>query len=149
MPDGYSPFACGSGSNGAFAPRLSTASVRPLSDVLYSFGGSPDAEHPCAGLLAGKKGEYYGTSVDGGSHGQGAVYEITAAGKEKVLYSFKGAADGAHPYSTLIADKEGALYGDTLDGGTGSGHGTAFKLTFGKHGWTESVLYSFQGELQG
>ena len=44
--------ACGGVSNGAFAPRLSAASVRPLSDVLYSFGGSPDGANPDADSLA-------------------------------------------------------------------------------------------------
>ena len=134
------------------APRLSAASVRPLSDVLYSFGGSPDGANPDAGLLAGKKGEYYGTSGGGGSSncdgGCGTVYEMTAAGKEEVLYSFQGASDGAYPHSTLIRDKEGALYGDTESGGDAD-WGTVFKLTPGKQGWTESVLYVFQGGSDG
>ena len=59
---------------------------RPL---LYSFGPPPDAEFPAAGLLAGKKGEYYGTSY-GGSAGYGTVYEVTTAGKERVLHNFQG-----------------------------------------------------------
>ncbi|MFZ1017046.1 MAG: choice-of-anchor tandem repeat GloVer-containing protein [Candidatus Cybelea sp.] len=148
----FSLTACGGVSNGAFAPRLSAASVRPLSDVLYSFGGSPDGANPDAGLLAGKKGEYYGTSGGGGSSncdgGCGTVYEMTAAGKEEVLYSFQGASDGAYPHSTLIRDKEGALYGDTESGGDAD-WGTVFKLTPGKQGWTESVLHVFQGGSDG
>ncbi|MFY9631958.1 MAG: choice-of-anchor tandem repeat GloVer-containing protein [Candidatus Cybelea sp.] len=148
----FSLAACGSESNGAFAPRLPAASVRPLSDVLYSFGGSPDGANPDAGLVAGKKGEYYGTSAGGGSPncegGCGTVYEITAAGKERVLYSFQGASDGANPYATLIMDKEGALYGGTESGGNAD-CGTVFKLTPGKQGWTESVLYVFQGGSDG
>lgn len=144
--------ACGGASNGAFAPRLPATNVQPLSDVLYSFGGSPDAEQPRGGLLAGKKGEYYGTSASGGSMGDGAVYEITAAGNEKVLYSFQGSPDGADPQSTLIMDKEGALYGDTLGGGSSfcsRGCGTIFKLTPGGQAWTENVLYEFQGGNDG
>ncbi|HEY2476513.1 MAG TPA: choice-of-anchor tandem repeat GloVer-containing protein [Candidatus Cybelea sp.] len=144
--------ACGGASNGVFAPRVPAASVRPLSDVLYSFGASPDAEHPSAGLLAGKKGEYYGTSFYGGSTGDGAVYEVTVAGKEKVLYSFQGSPDGANPKSTLIMDKDGALYGTTEFGGSsycGYGCGIVFKLTPGTQGWSESVLYEFQGGNDG
>ncbi|HEY2473775.1 MAG TPA: choice-of-anchor tandem repeat GloVer-containing protein [Candidatus Cybelea sp.] len=143
--------ACGGASNGVFAPRLAATSVRPLSDVLYSFGG-PDGAFPDVGLLAGKQGEYYGTSTGGGSSncqgGCGTAYEITAAGKEKVLYSFQGGADGQNPYSTLIMDKQGALYGDTETGGNGS-WGVVFKLIPGKQGWTESVLYAFQGGSDG
>ncbi|HEY2475696.1 MAG TPA: choice-of-anchor tandem repeat GloVer-containing protein, partial [Candidatus Cybelea sp.] len=143
--------ACGgAASNGAFGPRVPATGVRPLSIMLYSFGGNPDGEWPQAGLLAGKKGEYYGTTVFGGSAGDGAVYAITAAGKEKVVYSFQGLPDGSVPESTLIMDNEGSLYGTTERGGTGglncgeAGCGTVFKLTPGKHGWTERVLYAFQ-----
>jgi len=147
--------ACGGASNGAFAPRLPATSTRALNDVVYNFGSPPDAEFPSAGLLAGKKGEYYGISF-GGSAGDGTVYEITTAGKEKVLHNFQGTPDGAYPASTLIMDKDGALYGTTSVGGDGGGSacayyngcGTVFKLTPGKHGWTESVLYNFQGGAQ-
>jgi uncharacterized repeat protein (TIGR03803 family) len=148
--------ACGGASNGAFAPRLPATNARALSDaLLYSFGAPPDAEFPVAGLLAGKKGEYYGTSY-GGSAGDGTVYEITTAGKERVLHNFQGMPDGANPASTLIMDKEGTIYGTTPQGGNGGGSscayyngcGTVFKLTPDKRGWTESVLYNFQGGAQ-
>ena len=144
--------ACGGSSNAAFAPRVPVAGVRDLSDVLYNFGALPDAEYPYAGLLAGKKGEYYGTSYGGGngpSGGEGTVYEITATGKEKVLYNFQYGSDGASSQSTLIADKSGALYGEAVYGGgssgCSSGCGTVFKVAPGKSGWTESVIYAFQG----
>ena len=51
-----------------------------------------------------------------------------AAPVETVLYSFTGGSDGAGPIADLIADKEGALYGTTQNGGTGN-NGTVFKLT--------------------
>ncbi|MGC1381928.1 MAG: choice-of-anchor tandem repeat GloVer-containing protein [Candidatus Baltobacteraceae bacterium] len=126
--------------------------MRRLSDVLYNFEAPPDAEYPYAGLLAGKKGEYYGTTWGGGngpSGSEGTVYEITATGKEKVLYNFQYGTDGASSQSTLIMDKSGALYGETAYGGGASGCtygcGTVFKLTPGTSGWTESVLYALQG----
>jgi uncharacterized repeat protein (TIGR03803 family) len=147
--------ACRGASNDALTPGVSAASVRPLTiDVLHDFNLPPDAEAPYGGLLAGKNGEYYGTSTQGGAAHEGAVYEITTAGKENVIYSFKGAPDGASPRGPLIMDKEGALYGTTGGGGMGNacaikygygGCGTVFKLTSGKGGWTESVLYAFQG----
>lgn len=64
---------------------------------------------------------------------------------ETVLYRFTGGNDGAYPQSRLIADKEGALYGTTEEGGS-YGYGTVFKLTPpapGHQAWTETVLYSF------
>ncbi|HEY2476920.1 MAG TPA: choice-of-anchor tandem repeat GloVer-containing protein [Candidatus Cybelea sp.] len=150
---GFSLTACGGASNGAFAPRIPATSVRHLSDVLYSFGAFGDAQYPFGGLLAGRKGEYYGTSQGGGSEGYGSVYEITASGKEQVLYSFQGAPDGADLTSTLVMDKQGVLYGTTVAGGAsgcgGPGCGTAFKLTPNNQGWGESVLYRFQDGSDG
>jgi uncharacterized repeat protein (TIGR03803 family) len=69
---------------------------------------------------------------------------------ETRLYAFQGGSDGANPYAGLTADKTGALYGTTRNGGGSSmcpsaGCGTVFKLTPSGSGYTESVLYSFQG----
>lgn len=149
---GLSLSACGGDSNTAFAPHLPVTSVRPLSDLLYSFGQAGDGANPEAGLLAGKNAEYYGTTADGGGYGGGTAYEITAAGQEKVLHSFgNGKSDGSFPQSsTLVMDKEGALYGTTELGGgkeslCGAGCGTVFKLTPGKPAWTATILYAFGG----
>ncbi len=145
--------ACGGASNGTFSPQITAAGVRPLGDVLYSFGAYPDASHPLAGLVAGKKGEFYGASQGGGNPGNGAIFEISAAGEESVIYNFQGGEDGADPVSALIVDKQGALYGTSDTGGGygcyGPGCGTVFKLTPNQGGWTESVLYRFQGGSDG
>jgi uncharacterized repeat protein (TIGR03803 family) len=69
-----------------------------------------------------------------------------AAPVETVLYSFTGGSDGINPFAGLIFDKEGALYGTTVNGGSGN-VGTVFKLTppaKGRKTWTETVLYSFR-----
>lgn len=49
----------------------------------------------------------------------GAVFKITPAGTESVLYSFKGGSDGAFPAGNLILDASGNLYGVTYYGGNG------------------------------
>jgi uncharacterized repeat protein (TIGR03803 family) len=123
--------------------------------VLYSFcpaSSCADGANPYAGLIADNQGTLYGTTANGGSSGNGVVFKLTPPGRgqtawgETVLYSFKGNPDGAAPIAGLIADNQGALYGTTVSGGSGSNAGTVFKLTPPAHGqtaWTETVLYSF------
>jgi uncharacterized repeat protein (TIGR03803 family) len=107
--------------------------------VLYSFcalSSCVDGNGPLAGLIADREGALYGTTVGGGpgSYGGGTVFKLTppskgqTAWKETVLYSFTGGSDGAAPQAGLIADKHGALYTTTFEGGSGS-FGTVLKLT--------------------
>jgi uncharacterized repeat protein (TIGR03803 family) len=115
--------------------------------ILYSFGGQPgDGATPVAGLIFDKKGNLYGTTEYGGAHAYGTIFELSAAGTEKVLYSFGSqSGDGTYPVG-LIFDTKSNLYGTTIQGGDLScgygGCGTIFELT--KAG-TEKVLYSFSG----
>jgi uncharacterized repeat protein (TIGR03803 family) len=58
-----------------------------------------------------------------------------------LLYQFKSGRDGSSPYSNLILDPQGNLYGTTMIDGAFS-YGTVFKVTpEGK----ETVLHSFTG----
>jgi uncharacterized repeat protein (TIGR03803 family) len=71
---------------------------------------------------------------------------LDTTGKETVLYSFTGGADGENPTASLVRDAEGNLYGTTYSGGDPScgtyGCGTVFKLDINNN---ESILYSFTG----
>ncbi|MGB6677132.1 MAG: choice-of-anchor tandem repeat GloVer-containing protein, partial [Terriglobales bacterium] len=70
-------------------------------------------------------------------------------GPEQVLYAFQGGTDGSSPSSGLIFDAAGNLYGET-EGGGAYGGGTVFELSPSSNGgWTETVLYSFQGGSDG
>jgi uncharacterized repeat protein (TIGR03803 family) len=72
-----------------------------------------------------------------------------AAPGQKVLYAFQeGGTDGIEPEGGLIFDASGNLYGTTTAGG-GTGGGTVFELTPTSGGWKETVLYSFQGGVDG
>ncbi len=113
--------------------------------VLYTFSGGADGALPYCQLVRDSKGNFYGTTLGGGSIGGGTVFEVTPAGKEKVLYNFAGGTDGAQPYGGVIRDAKGNLYGTTSIGGTG-GAGTVFKVSpSGK----EKVLYNFTGGADG
>ena len=78
---------------------------------------------------------------------------------ETVLYTFTGLGDGGVPDAGLISDKQGNLYGTTLQYGDGSctfpfsGCGTVFELSPVKDGgkleWTFKLLYTFEGGSDG
>jgi len=109
--------------------------------VLYRFGSHPaDGLSPYAGLIFDNAGNLYGTTSGGGYYGYGTVFELTAAGKEKILYSFGSyRGDGLDPVAGLTFDNAGNLYGTTSEGGAYT-VGTVFELTADG---TEKILYSF------
>ncbi len=72
--------------------------------------------------------------------------ELYTTGKESVLYSFTGGADGGFPgYGVLLRDGAGNFYGTTVEGGA-FGEGTVFKLNSAGQ---ETVLHSFTGGADG
>ncbi|HEY3636671.1 MAG TPA: choice-of-anchor tandem repeat GloVer-containing protein [Rhizomicrobium sp.] len=116
--------------------------------VLHTFAAGSDGAFPVGGLVADKKGNLYGVTSAGGSADDGVAFEVTTAGKEKILYNFCSAAnctDGSQPSGPLLADKSGDLYGTTAAGGAAK-WGVVFKLA---PAGTESVVYSFQGGSDG
>lgn len=107
--------------------------------VLHRFGGSAQTIPSGLTILSGT---LYGTTYGGGTgcnSGCGTVFSVTPAGKEHVLYLFKGKPDGQNPNGLILLND--TLYGTTSSGGS-SGDGTVYTLTSaGK----ERVLYSFKG----
>jgi uncharacterized repeat protein (TIGR03803 family) len=113
--------------------------------VLHQFVGGNDGFAPYGGLIADKEGNLYGTTVGQGSGEAGTVFKLAPDGTETILYAFAGGNDGISPFAGLLADKQGNLYGTTLEGGDNS-EGTVFKVT---PAGTETVLYSFKGGNDG
>jgi uncharacterized repeat protein (TIGR03803 family) len=103
-------------------------------------------------LLRDAAGNLYSTTAGGGGstvcfEGCGTVFKVSPSGTETVLYSFTGGADGANPYSGLIQDLAGNLYGTTAYGGAESSEcdttcGVVFKLS---PTGTETILHTFTG----
>lgn len=119
--------------------------------VLHSFApstkGLGDGKNPRTALIGDPAGNLYGTTSEGGSLGNGTVFELTPSTGgswiETILYSFaNGGGDGAYPLGRLIFDSDGNLYGTTSQGGPNGG-GTLYKLTPSPDGWAETVLYFF------
>ncbi len=117
--------------------------------VLYSFKGpAGDGSNPYAGLVLDAAGNLYGTTVNGGTNNDGTVFEFNAtSGVETVLYSFTGVSDGQHPYSALVMDSSGNLYGTTSASGPRSG-GTVFEINPAAPGQIDT-LYAFAGGSDG
>lgn len=112
--------------------------------ILHTFNGEGDGAIPWAGLIRDAAGNFYGTTVEGGTAGLGTIFKLDTAGSLTLLHSFAG-ADGAYPYGPVIRDAKGNLYGATYQGGS-SKVGTVFKLsTSGK----VTVLHNFTGNNDG
>jgi uncharacterized repeat protein (TIGR03803 family) len=78
------------------------------------------------------------------------------AQKFQVLHTFADGADGGYPYTGLIIDAKGNLYGTTNQGGGSgtcypayNGCGTVFELSPSKSRWKFKTLYTFQGGQDG
>jgi uncharacterized repeat protein (TIGR03803 family) len=125
-------------------------------NVFYAFRGPNygDGYGP-RGSLLDDNGTLYGVTYLGGassssSSGYGIVYALARSGKEKILYSFKGAPDGSEPFSGLI-NVNGTLYGTTFSGGKSGcqndfGCGVVYSITTSG---SEKVLYRFKGGSDG
>jgi uncharacterized repeat protein (TIGR03803 family) len=74
------------------------------------------------------------------------------AQSEWIVHSFRTVAQGLYPMGTLVADSAGNLYGTTQEGGTSKNWGVVYELVRPvppKTAWTETVLYSFTGGVDG
>jgi uncharacterized repeat protein (TIGR03803 family) len=141
----------------------SSAWAATAEKVLHSFTGGNDGADPAATLAADSAGNFYGTTVSGGTgtqctNGCGTVFELSpiAGGKwkETVLYSFTGGSDGKNPYGGVIVDSKGDLFGTTVAGGSGGacagdGCGVVFLLSKAGKNYVETVLYNFTGGKDG
>jgi|SRR5579872_9081 len=129
---------CGGGDGCGVVFELSPHSGEWMETTLYTFcslSNCADGRRPTGGPLAlDHAGNLYGTtqfggtSRCGGSDGCGVVFKLDTTGKEIVLHSFTGGADGKYPFKGLTTDLAGNLYGAALQGGS-HGYGTLFKIT--------------------
>ena len=103
---------------------------------LYSFTNGHDGAYPVAALVQASDGNLYGTTEEGGTNNDGAIFQIKTNGVLTPLYSFTDGHDGAFPEAALVQASDGNLYGTTYEGGT-NGYGDIFRVT------TNGVLTPF------
>jgi uncharacterized repeat protein (TIGR03803 family) len=116
---------------------------------LASFNGT-NGVSPMAGLIRGTDGNFYGTTLAGGTgfngsmfSGVGTVFKADPMGALTTLAWFNG-TNGSSPWATLVQGRDGALYGSTYGGGE-SGKGTLFRVTTGGDLTTLVSFYSTNG----
>jgi uncharacterized repeat protein (TIGR03803 family) len=117
-------------------------------NTLYQFKGSSDGLRPKAGVTLDAAGNIYGTTQQGGgSCSCGTVYKLTPTGTETIIHSFTGGADGLEPWSGVVFDSAGNLYGTTQAGGTGCTFecGTLFKI---KPNGNKTVVHNFGVDIE-
>ncbi len=112
--------------------------------VLHSFAGRSDGANPIGGPALDQTRNLYGATSAGGPYYFGTLYMIDTAGNESVLYSFTGGTDGAYPYSHLLVDASGNLFGSASQGGC-CGQGSIFEFSNG----TLTALYGFSAAPNG
>ncbi len=132
-------------------------------NTLYSLLGGNDGATP-SNLLVGPDGALYGTASGGletcGSDGTqfcGIIYKVNLGSvpcasalcswDENTLYEFAGNSDA---WGGTVAgfDTAGNLYGFSGSGGA-YGHGAVFELSSVQGGWSEKIVYSFSGRIDG
>jgi uncharacterized repeat protein (TIGR03803 family) len=120
--------------------------------TLYSFcsrSGFPDGSSPQASLTLATDGNFYVTTLNGGSaiSNAGTVFKITPKGVLTTIYNFCSQSpcnDRESPWGNLVQHPNGNFYGTTYNGGivgsSGVYAGTVFEITSTGH---LTTLYSF------
>ena len=128
--------------------------------ILHNFGNGYDGKYADAGVVLDAAGNVYGTTSSGGTgqgcdFGCGTAYQLSPSGgswQENVLlnldYGQANLAGGIYPYSPLVFDSAGNLYGTTIYSGQISLNGIVFKLTRSDGGFTPSLSYAFPSGCQ-
>lgn len=133
-----------SGGSGFGTVFTLTASGAKTNLVIFE---GPNGAHPFGGLIQGSDGNFYGTTVYGGTSwtgdnysGSGTVFQVRTNGVLTRLVSF-GGTNGANPSGGLALGNDGNFYG-TTDWGGSTANGTVFRVTTNG---VLTTLFSFNG----
>ena len=136
---------------GNFGTAFVVCACPPREAVVHNFGSGTDGAQPIGGVVLDSAGNLFGTTSLGGDFGNGTLFEAKRSGHtwtERVIYSFTGGSDAVNPVAGVTLDTQGNLYGTSSFGGA-NGVGAVYKLTRSNSGWTETILYNFQGSSDG
>ena len=132
------------GANGygyAFEVAHTLSGYAATPTILVNFDATAGTGSDSA-LVLDAAGNLFGTTSNGGSYGDGSVYEIAStgagyAGVATTLVSFNAmAGQSSYPEASLILDTHGNLFGTTF--GNGSDRGTAFEVVKTATGYADT-----------
>lgn len=113
----YSATWDGGRNGGGTVFKLAPSGDNWIFTLVYSFSGT-GVSGP-GGDMVFRNGNLYGTTSGDGVNEFGNVFRLSPSGNDWTytsLYDFRGGNDGAAPWSTLIFDSDGNMYGTTLNG---------------------------------
>ncbi len=134
--------------------------------TLYQFTSGSGGSIPVGTPSIASDGTLYGTTDGGGNlncrdsfgDGCGTVFHLrphpnfcpslSCSWINTVLYSFTGGSDGNDPYTGVVFDGAGNIYGTTYAGGSAQ-LGVAYELSPSGSGWTDSTIHTFAGGNDG
>lgn len=109
-------------------------SITPSGAFTLLFTFQPGDGYPTFTLVEAKDGTLWGHSVGGGQFGNGTIFKIKKDGTDfQIVYSFPADSSEFFFNVSLIAGKNGKIYGSSPGGGglgcNGYGCGTIFQIT--------------------
>jgi uncharacterized repeat protein (TIGR03803 family) len=137
----YLPVSLGGANSCGSILKLTTAGVLNSS---YMFPCGPGGAFPIGPLVQASNGNFYSTTQDGGTNGEGTIYQVTTGLAVTILHSFGTTfGDGSYPGAGLLLATDGNYYGSTAEGGTFD-DGVLFNTTTSG---TYKDLYSFNNSV--
>jgi uncharacterized repeat protein (TIGR03803 family) len=119
-------------------PNAASASTDKVLHPFCAQTDCTDGKNPQSPLIMDAAGNVYGVTLYGGLANSGTLFELIP-NATKTAYTYKrlhsfcsrpNCTDGSYPYTSLIIDSQGNLYGTTASGGT-TGVGVVFEMVVG------------------
>jgi len=88
--------------------------------LLHAFAGGSDGAFTSAGPTLDSRGNIFGATENGGTAGTGVLFELSFSGgvwDETILHTFTNGTDGGYPFSGVVLDGSGNIFGQTNSGG--------------------------------
>ncbi len=130
----YGATSSGGSGKGGTVFKLTSSNGQYIYSTLYSFPAPSNGRlisGPVGNLVMDSAGNLYGTTFSDGAYGFGAVFKLTPSNGSWTytsLHDFTNGSDGGFPYSSLVFDPQGNLYGTASTGGP-YGAGVVFEIT--------------------